>query len=227
MAQSLDLEEQEQLDQIKHFWGRYGDTIIWALIIVFGAIAAWNGWQYWQRKQATGASVLYDEIERAVAEKDVLRVERTLADLKEKFSSTSYAQQGALLAGNGLYVAGKTDEAQAALAWAADHKGDEGLQALARLRLAALALETRTPEDAIKWLDGPMPTEFSGLAADRLGDAYLAMGKKTEARSAFERAYQHLDDKVEYRQLVEFKLNALGVDPKSATSVNASAGTTK
>jgi predicted negative regulator of RcsB-dependent stress response len=53
MAKHLDLEEQEQLDQIKHFWDQYGNLITWVLIAAFGSLAAWNGWNYWQRDQAT------------------------------------------------------------------------------------------------------------------------------------------------------------------------------
>jgi len=49
MAQHLDLEEQEQLDELKHFWKQYGNLITWALIAVLSAFAAWNGYQYWQR----------------------------------------------------------------------------------------------------------------------------------------------------------------------------------
>ncbi|MEP6792408.1 MAG: tetratricopeptide repeat protein, partial [Ramlibacter sp.] len=55
MAKHLDLEEQEQLAEIKHFWNTYGNLITWVLIAVFGTIAAWNGWQYWQRTQAAQA----------------------------------------------------------------------------------------------------------------------------------------------------------------------------
>jgi predicted negative regulator of RcsB-dependent stress response len=43
-----DLEEQEQLAQIKHFWNRYGNLIASVLIVVFGGIAAFNGWNYWR-----------------------------------------------------------------------------------------------------------------------------------------------------------------------------------
>jgi predicted negative regulator of RcsB-dependent stress response len=53
MAKALDLEEQEQLDQIKHFWRTWGNLISWVLIAVLGSYAAWNGYQYWQRTQAT------------------------------------------------------------------------------------------------------------------------------------------------------------------------------
>ena len=46
MAKHLDLEEQEQLDALKHFWDRWGNLITWLLIAVLGSYAAWTGWQY-------------------------------------------------------------------------------------------------------------------------------------------------------------------------------------
>src|SRR6188474_57294 len=98
MANHLDLEEQEQLDQLKHFWKTYGNLITWVLIAVFGSIAAWNGWHYWERTQAAQASTLYDEVERAALAGDVARVERAFTDIKDKFSRTAYAQQAGLLA---------------------------------------------------------------------------------------------------------------------------------
>jgi predicted negative regulator of RcsB-dependent stress response len=50
-TQHLDLEEQEQLDQLKHFWNTYGNLISALLIAVFGSFAAYNGYQYWQRRR--------------------------------------------------------------------------------------------------------------------------------------------------------------------------------
>ena len=40
MATHLDLQEQEQLDSIKHFWKQYGNLITWVLIIALGGFAA-------------------------------------------------------------------------------------------------------------------------------------------------------------------------------------------
>ena len=80
MAKHLDLEEQEQLAELKHFWRQYGDLITWVLIAVFGTVAAWNGYQYWQGRQSSQASVMYDEVDRAVLSGDTARVERSLGD---------------------------------------------------------------------------------------------------------------------------------------------------
>lgn len=215
MANTLDLEEQEQLDQLKHFWARWGNLITWAAIAVFGSIAAWNGWTYWQAKQSAAASVLYDEVERAVSGGDAQRTERAFNDLKNQYGGTTYAQQGALLAAKGLFATGAADKAKAGLEWAAGQTTDPALQSIARLRLSALALDQKDLDGAAKWLDGDMPPEFAALAADRKGDVLMAKDQKSQARQAYQQAYTLMTDQVEYRRLVEVKLNALGVDVSS------------
>lgn len=215
MANHLDLEEQEQLDQIKHFWAQYGNLITWVLIVVLGGVAAWNGWNYWQRNQAAKASALYEEIERAALARDADKVERAFLEMKDRFGSTTFAEQGALLAGKALYESGKNDGARTALAWVAGQARDPAYQALARLRLAALDVQDKAFDQALKNLDGAMPKPFEGLAADRRGDVYLAQGKTEEAKKQYLAAWREMDARADYRQLVEVKLASLGVDAAS------------
>lgn len=215
MAKHLDLEEQEQLDQLKHFWKQYGDLITWVLIAVFGSIAAWNGWQYWQRNQAAQSAAMYDAVERAATSADMARLERSLADMKDKFPGTTFAQQAALLAAKTFYDKGNVEAAKSALTWVADKASDEGYRALARIRLSGLLLDTKAYDDALKQLAGSFPVEFAALVADRKGDIHLLQGKKAEAQAEYTAAYKALDERADYRRLVEIKLNALGVDPKA------------
>jgi len=212
MARHLDLEEQEQLDELKHFWNQYGNFITLLLIAAFGTVAAWNGWQYWERRQATQASALYDEVERAAAAGDTARVEQALGDIRKRFGGTTYAQQAALLGADLLVEKDKPEPAREALAWVAAESGDEGYEAVARLRLAALMAEAKSYDDALKQLAGEFPAQFQPLAADRRGDIYNLQGKKAEAKAEYTKAWQGLDERSDYRRLVEVKLNALGVD---------------
>ena len=221
MSQHLDLEEQEQLEELKHFWKQYGNLISWILIVVMGSYAGWNGYQYWQRSQAAQSSAMYDEVERASLDSDATKLDRALADMKDKFASTTYAQQAALLAAKTYHERGNIDAAKAALAWVAEKSSDQGYQAIARLRLAGELAQAKAYDEAAKQLAAPFPKEFVALAADRLGDIYLLQGKKAEARTEFEKAYKAFEDQVDYRRLVEVKLNALGVDPKSTATVGA------
>jgi len=213
MSNHLDLQEQEQLAELKHFWKQYGNAISWLLIVVFGAVAAWNGYQYWQTRQATQASTLYDEVDRAVQSGDMVRVERSFADMKDRFGGTVYADQAGLLAARALYDKGNLDASKAALSWVTDKAKDEGYQSIAKLRLSGILLEAKAYDEAFKLLSGTFPKDFTPLASDRRGDILLLQGKKAEARAEYEKAYKGLDERAEYRRLVEVKLNALGVDP--------------
>ena len=215
MATHLDLEEQEQIDQIKHFWAQYGNWISWVLIVVFGSFAAWNGWNYWQRTQGVKAAALYDEVDRAVLARDTERLERALSDLQSGFGGTTFASQAALLAGKTLFDAGQVDKARAALTWASEKSADSSYKAVARLRLAALDVEAQAFDQALKTLDGSVPKSFEPLVADRRGDVLMAQGKADEARAQYEAAWKALGDRTEYRRLVEVKLAALGVDAAS------------
>lgn len=216
MAKHLDLEEQEQLDELKHFWKQYGDLITWGLIVIFGVFAAWNGYHYWQRDQAAKAAMMYDEVERAAQSGDTSRLDRAIADMKERFAGTAFAQQAGLLAARTYYDKGNIDAAKASLGWVAGKSADEGYQAIAKLRLAGLLLEAKAYDEALRQLSGTFPKDFVALAADRRGDIFAAQGKKSEARAEYEKAWKGLDDRTEYRRLVEVKLNALGLNPSAA-----------
>lgn len=213
MAKHLDLEEQEQLDELKHFWKQYGNLLTWVLIVVLSVFAAWNGYQYWQRSQAAQASVMYDEIERATKAGDSARIDRSLADIKERFGRTAYAQQAGLLAAKAYYDKGNIEASRAALNWVAEKAYDPGYQAIAKLRIAGLLLEKKSYDEALQQVSGAFPKDFVALAADRRGDILMLQGKKAEASAEYEKAYKGLDERAEYRRLVEVKLNALGVDP--------------
>lgn len=224
MANQLDLEEQEQLDQIKHFWKQYGNAITWLLIVVMGAFASWNFYHYWQRSQAQQAAALFDEVDRAVQAADAARMDRVFSDMKDKFAATTYAQQAGLLVARQYNNLGKTDAAKGALAWVAEQSSDAGYQALARLRLAAISIESKNFEEALKLLAMSYPASFEALVADRKGDVFALQNDKAKAVAEYEKAYRLFDQRTEYRRLVEVKLNALGVDVRPQDQVATVAG---
>ena len=226
MATHLDLQEQEQVDQLKAFWQQYGNLITWTVTIALAGFAAWNGWNWWQREQSAKASAMFDELERVAAGADVERTGRVFGDLKERFPRTVYAEQGALLAAKVQAEKGQADAALASLAWASENAVEDEIRAVARLRAAGLLIDQKQYDAALAQLDaaaqGKHAKEFEGLVADRRGDVLMAQGKKDEARKAFEVAYQAIDEKLEYRRLVDAKLTAMGAAPAAASAAAAS-----
>ena len=218
MASHLDLEEQEQLDELKHFWKRWGDLISWLLIAVLAGYAAWMTWQYWSNKQALQSSAMYDTVERAAQAGDMAMLDRSVADIKDKFASTSYAQQAVLLAARVYQDKDRATDAKTQLNWVVDKAGDPGYQALARLRLAALLIEEKAYDQARQQLAVKAPTSFEPLFADRLGDIDMLQGKSSDAVKQYQKAWKGLEPSAEYRRLVAVKLAALGADPEDATT---------
>lgn len=213
MANQLDLEEQEQLDQLKHFWNTWGTLISSVLVVVFGALAAWNGYQFWQNRQATQASALFDAVEVAVQTGDHTRVEQAFGDIRGKYAGTVQAAQAGLLVAKLEMEKNQPDAAKAALEWTAKNASDEGYRAIARLRLASVLLEQKAYDAALQTLSEKFPLEMHAVVADRKGDVLLLQGKNTEAAAEYSTAYAAFSDSVEYRRLVEVKLNALGIKP--------------
>lgn len=226
MANHLDLEEQEQLDQLKHFWNTWGTLISAALVLVFGSLAAWNGYQYWQARQAVQASALLEAVEVAARAGEAERLEQAFTDIRNKYASTLQAAQAGLLVAKVAHEQGRTDNAKAALTWVAGQAADDGYRAMARLRLASVLMGQEAYDEALSQLSAAFPPEFEALAADRKGDIKALQGKKPEAIAEYERAHKAFTKNVEYRRLVEFKLNALGVTlPQIAVAQGAAATT--
>jgi len=205
-----DLEEQEQLAQIKHFWQRHGNLITGALIVVLAALAVWNGWQYWQRRQAVEAAGMLESVEAAAQARDSDRLSQSLTDVQSNYGRTTDAVQASMLAAQVFYEMGQTDAARKALAWVLTEAHDPAYQTIARLRLAAMDIEAKDYEHALVLLSVPMPKTFEALVADRRGDVYAAQGQADLAKAQYRAAWKGMDARHAYRSLVAIKLAALG-----------------
>ncbi|BDU55452.1 tetratricopeptide repeat protein [Limnohabitans sp. TEGF004] len=221
MSSHLNLEDQEQIDELKHFWKNWGDLITWLLIAVLGGYAAWMGWQSYQGKQAAQSAALYDTVERAALSGDIALLDRSVSDIKDKFAGTTYAQQAALLAARVYNDKDRKADAKAQLSWVVEKASDEGYQALARLRLAALLVEDKAYDEARKQLTAKVPEAFAPLMADRLGDLAMLQAQPAEAVQHYKNAWKGFEPNAEYRRLVAVKLSALGADPEDTAAVES------
>ncbi len=213
MASHLDLQEQEQLEDLKAFWKQYGNLITWVLVLALGAYAAWNGWNYYLREQGAKAGSLYDEIDRAAEALDSERATRIFADMKERYPRAVFTQQAGLVAARVAAEKGQSEAARESLDWVAQSGGEAEYRSIAKLRLAGLMLDLKRYEEALKTLDSLDGAEFVALASDRRGDILLAQGKSEEAKAAYQKAWAAMEPKLDYRRIVEAKLNVLGASP--------------
>ena len=204
-------DEQESLENLKHWWAKWGNATTWIVLAVLVVAAGFNGWNYWQRRQAAEAAVLYDQVQQAVNANDKAKIARVASDMEDKFGGTAYAQMTALAAAKALYTAGDSAAAKAQLQWAVDHAKDDEYKQIAKLRLSLVLLDEKAYDAGLKVLaDAPLDA-FKGVVSDRRGDLLAAQGKREDARAAYKVALDTLPQSdTSARQLVQFKLDALG-----------------
>ncbi|MEQ1601233.1 MAG: tetratricopeptide repeat protein [Methylophilaceae bacterium] len=208
---AYDLEEQEQLDEIKAWWKRYGNWALTAVTVVAVSIAAIQGWKSYQYKQSAQASVIFQELIQA-NDQDVKNIQTKSAQLIENYASTAYAGRAALLAAKVNYQAKDVKSAKAQLEWASKNAKESAVVAMALLQLAGIQFEEKNYDAALKTLDEKRAAGFAGLFADLKGDVLIAQGKKAEAKIAYELALKTLDAEGSYAQYTKYKLEALGDD---------------
>ena len=216
---TYDLEEQEQLDELKAWWKQYGNLVTGVLLVVSLGVAGWQGWNWYQRQQSAQASVIFNALQRAAAERDQQKVKAATGELLEKFGGSTYAPMAALLAGKSAFDAGDLKTAKVQLSWAVDHTDGE-MKDIARLRLAAVLLDEKAFDEAAKLTSQAATRNFETLFAEMRGDILLAQGQRAEAKQAYQAALQKkLDNatngKTEgrstgFREVVQQKLDALG-----------------
>ena len=138
--------------------------------------------------------------------------------MKERFARTAFTGQAGLLAAKLAADKGQAEVARADLFWVAESGSESEYRSIARLRLAGLLLDEKKYDEALKQLDAVDGAEFAALAADRRGDILMAQGKTDDAKAAYQKAWATMDAKVDYRRVVEAKLNVLGLNPAGAAS---------
>jgi predicted negative regulator of RcsB-dependent stress response len=206
---AYDLEEQEQLDELKAWWKRNGNMVTWGLIAVLAVFAAYQGWNYYQRSQALEASVQYEALAQMTV-KDIKEIRSVSGQIIDKYAGTPYAGRAALIAAKANYANKDAKSAKAQLEWAMEHAQEDGIRAIAQLQLAAIQLEEKQYDAALKTLGKKHEASFDGLVADLKGDIYAAQGKKTEAKTAYQEALAKLDDTGRMHGYTQHKLDALG-----------------
>ena len=137
---AYDLEEQEQIDQLKAFWGSYGTAVLTFLVVLLVLVGGWRGWQWYQGHQANQARGYFEALEdasRQTGDESVARINAAVTTLRAEYGATDYAVRGALVAAAALQARGDLAAAQSQLEWIS-RSGPPALAPVARLRLAGL-----------------------------------------------------------------------------------------
>ena len=207
---SYDLEEQDQIEQLRAFWQRWGNLISLLALAAALSWAGYTGWQWWSNRQAAQAAQLYGKLSQDLQATDLHNAAPVWAALQNEHAATPYSAMAGLALARAQADAGQGDAAIQTLNWVVGHAGDSAYQAAARLDLAALQMDSHQLDAALTSVKSAPAPEFEALFAMRRGDIYALQGDNAQARSAYQQALSLLPPASSYRQLLQFKLDSVG-----------------
>ena len=213
----MSVSDEEQLDQLKSFAKKYGSAMISGILI---ALIAFFGWEYWQKKnlaeaqsQTAKVQKLMDEAKAVSGQPNALATVSEAADkiVKDDADSVQAIQTQFILA---KLAYDKQDYAAAekALKKVENSKvKDAGLVQIVKIRLADSQLAQKKYDEALKTLSKVTEPAFKATADELRGDIYVAKKDNASARKAYQSAWDNLLERKQERQLLQIKLESVGV----------------
>lgn len=204
------LDEQESLDNFKHFWKGWGR---WLFAMLVAAALAYLGYVLYQnhlvKKDQEAADILAQMVEKAQSRGDQNAIRADLAKLQENYPDSIAAAQATLMAAATEFDNGKYDVTEGHLNWVLKNQKAPLVQALASQRLAVVYLQQKKYDQALTALDTQVAPDFEPLLLETKGDVYLAQGKQKEALDTYEQVLAKLPKEATNKELVQLKIDQL------------------
>lgn len=207
----LDLEEQEQLAELKAWWKDHGGRIAALVLAVAVGFAGWQGWRWYQLDQSVNAAGLYDTVSKAAQANDGKALRDAAGTLVESYPRTVYASMGALVAARYYFDRNDLKNAKAQLQWVVERSSSDDFRDLARLRLASVLLDEKAYDEALKLLEAKHASAYDAQYAALRGDILVAKNQAAEAKAAYKLALEKAGkEEGAFQESVRMRLEALG-----------------
>jgi predicted negative regulator of RcsB-dependent stress response len=207
----LDLEEQEQVAELKAWWRQHGNLIVSVVLAASLAFAGWQGWRWYSSSQAAQAASVFDTLAKAARSGDAKALRDAAGTLIESYPRTLYAAMGALVAARFHFDRNDLKAAKVQLQWVIDHAASDDFRDIARLRLAAMLLDEKAFDEALKELDAKHSPAYDSQFAALRGDVLVAKNQPGEAKAAYQLALEKAGkEQNAFRESVRMRLEALG-----------------
>lgn len=208
--------QDEQIAELKAWWEDYGRSV---LVGVFVAVVGTGGWTFWQSyttQQAEQASAIYDKMlddyqsleqvlyrpqnEKQAKNKKSERVVKLAAfqesvnSLKKEYGRTEYAQYARLLNAKYYIIENDYKAAEKELQDVLDHRPNENIELLTKLRLARVMVENNELDDALKIAEANINGKgYESAFLELSGDIYFYKDEKEKALNAYTKARELTD----------------------------------
>ena len=180
------IEEQEELENFKHFWKSIGRWIFAALVLVALAYLGWVLYSNHQVKKNQEAAAVLEQL--AANPADEAGISSHLKTLQKNYPSSIAAAQGSFVV--------------AAIAF--DKTRYDAIQ-----RLATVQLQQKKYAESLATLNTKVDPVFEPLLLETKGDVLMAQNKPKEAFAAYKQALDQLPEDAPNRELIQLKYDQL------------------
>ena len=198
----VDNTEEEQVEQIKKWWNSNGKQIIAGAVIGLAGIWGWNTYSDYQDNQSLNARTLY--LSYASDSNNLGAYDKLTTD----FSSSTYSDQAILLIAKYLFDAGSYTQALGVIKPLINNPSSI-IANTAALRIASIHLQLGQHDQALLILEEHSEDGFSGLIYNLMGDIYLDLGNRTEAKKYYSLGIDNVTENSNLTQLIQIKLDDL------------------
>jgi len=195
--------DEEQLEAIKRWWDENGTSILVGAVLAVGGVLGYQAWQNHVQTKGETAAAIYDDMVDQVRlesplqsrdEESISTVQFLASRLKEEHGGSTYAHFAALFLAQLAVEAGDLQKAEAELSWVIEDGIDDSIAPIARIRLARVQSGLGNHDEALATLGGFEPGEHLPSWAETKGDIHYARNEKDEARAAYQRGLDALEN---------------------------------
>ena len=204
---SLHFSEDEETEKIKDWWKKNGISIIVGLTIGIGAVASYQGWNFYQSRQSELASDLYQSMLRSFDGGSISSTRMEADKIISKFGSTTYADGASLMLAKLDFEDGSLDDANIHLSRVMEESSDSGLRHIARLRGATIAISSENLDVAEELLKITEIVGFESRYHELRGDIWTMRNEDEKANREYSLALEYEAAGSMMGQILERKLN--------------------
>jgi predicted negative regulator of RcsB-dependent stress response len=204
-------DEHEQGERVRKWIREYGISIVTGLVLAFGGIFGFRYWQDHQANQKVVAANLFTVIQTEVEAGRSTEAQAQFETLQAQVPRSAFVGLSALVLAAGHIDDGRLEPAARLYREVLDKRRMESLWPVARLRLARVLEAQGHLQDALGVLDGvAVPPGHKAAWAELRGDLLLGLGRRDEARLAFEQAIDAGEGGALGQRMLQMKIDATG-----------------
>lgn len=206
---AVHLQDEQEIDNFKYFWQRYGRWLFALLVILALVYLGWVLYQSHLRDQNAKAADVFETFITQSKAGNETSSKKILMKLQTDYGHSLPAAQATLMMAGTAFDEGKYDEAAKHLKWVAARQSGDYLQAITAQRLATVYLQQKKYDLALKTLNVSVANAFKPALLDTKGDVLQAQNKNKEAVVAYQAALKLLPEDAPQRELLQMKIDAL------------------